>query len=227
MGLALAGASMSKLVVAHDCPDAHLSDLSDLIENYKKSSVAELSTGLRWFYCAGLAATVFIMTAISLSHIHKEVDSPRIKKKYRILFRISIGCVIAGLALARGLNSLDLLSITTALNVSILAFEIYGSSHSSISFFGSQKFLADSIDYIALSSASQEDVRGATTSDKVLDVERVGANVGRTATERVYRANFRRQSINRDLEHTNTLQRSSSTYSSGRTEFLETMYGLR
>lgn len=136
MALALAGASLSRLVVAHDCANAHLDELSDLITDYDKDSVDELSDGLRWFYCAGLGAATFSMAGISISHIHKEFALPRIRKKFRISYRVCVGCVLVGLARAGQLNSLDLIGTTTALIVSILAVEIYGGSNSTTSFFG-------------------------------------------------------------------------------------------
>lgn len=136
MSLALAGASLSRLVVAHDCPNAHLDELSDLITDYEKDSVGELSNGLRWFYCAGLGAATLTMAGISVSHIHKEFAIPRIRKRFRILYRACVGAVLIGLARARQLDSLDLIGTTTALIVSILAVEIYGGSNSTTPFFG-------------------------------------------------------------------------------------------
>ncbi len=139
MALALAGASLSRLVVAHDCANAHLDELSDLIADYEKDSVDRLSDGLRWFYCAGLGVATLSMAGISVSHVHKEFALPRIRKRYRISFRICVGCVLVGLAEARQLDSLGLISTTTALILSVLAAEIYGGSDSKTSFFGSSE----------------------------------------------------------------------------------------
>lgn len=55
MAFVLAGASLSKLVLAHDCSDA---DPHNLWEQYEGRSEAEISNGLRWFYCAGLSISL-------------------------------------------------------------------------------------------------------------------------------------------------------------------------
>lgn len=58
MAFVLAGAALSKLVLAHDTSDA---DPSTLFETYERRSEGEISDGLRWYYCGGLAVTLFCM----------------------------------------------------------------------------------------------------------------------------------------------------------------------
>lgn len=157
MSLALAGASLSRLVVAHDCPNAHLEELSDLITDYEKDSVGELSNGLRWFYCAGLGVATLTMAGISVSHIHKEFALPRIRKRFRILYRACVGGVLVGLARARQLDSLDLIGTTTALIVSILAVEIYGGSNATTSFFGCETGKQTDLTYTAQLEIPQQE----------------------------------------------------------------------
>lgn len=45
LSYALAAATLSKLVLAHDCVDSNVEDLG---EDYQGKSVAELQDGLRW-----------------------------------------------------------------------------------------------------------------------------------------------------------------------------------
>lgn len=59
MSYVLAGASLSRLVLAHDCKDA---DPETLTEAYIGRSEAEVAPGLRWFYSAGLGIALLSMS---------------------------------------------------------------------------------------------------------------------------------------------------------------------
>lgn len=59
MAYVLAGAALSRLVLATDCRDANVDDLTDA---YIGRSEPELSSGLRWFYCAGLGVALLCMS---------------------------------------------------------------------------------------------------------------------------------------------------------------------
>lgn len=61
MGYVLASASLSKLVLAHDCRD---SDTESLGEHYIERSEEEIPDGLRWFYCAGLSIALTCMSKL-------------------------------------------------------------------------------------------------------------------------------------------------------------------
>ncbi len=71
MGYILAAASLSRLVLATDCHDANAEDLT---EAYISNSQREVPTGLRWFYCGGLATALLCMSthlpSLSLSPPH-------------------------------------------------------------------------------------------------------------------------------------------------------------
>ena len=58
MSFVLASGSLSKLVLAHDCPNA---DPSTLAPSYAANSSPSLTTGLRWFYSAGLGISLACM----------------------------------------------------------------------------------------------------------------------------------------------------------------------
>lgn len=59
MAYVLAGASLSRLVLATDCHDANDGDLTDA---YSGSSKPEVASGLRWFYCSGLGVALLSMS---------------------------------------------------------------------------------------------------------------------------------------------------------------------
>ena len=125
MGYVLAGASLSRLVLATDCRDA---DSHDLTEIYVERSEHEISSGLRWFYCCGLGVALLSMSLISLSHVHKEFDGQRLRKRYRLAIRIAIAIIFICLPLTHDLNSLELIATTTGLVVFVLVVDLYGST---------------------------------------------------------------------------------------------------
>lgn len=137
MGFTLSGAALSRLVVAHDCPNA---DVDSLTETYVPSSAETIETGIRWFYCGGLALAMVCLAMISVSHLHRDVATQRIKKKNRLAYRIVVALVWILLPLAGDkLNSLQLVSITAGMTVSVLAVDIYGTSCRCDSFFSFRK----------------------------------------------------------------------------------------
>lgn len=125
MGFVIAGAALSKLVLVHDTSD---SDPRDLFGAYEERSEEELSEGLKWFYCAGLAIALAGMTVISFCHVYKDIPNQRIHKYGRATARFVAAIIILLLPLAQSLNSLDIISITTCLVVLTLWIEIFGAS---------------------------------------------------------------------------------------------------
>jgi low temperature requirement protein LtrA len=122
----LAAATLSKLVIAHDCDNANVEDLG---ETYQARSVAEIDQGLRWYYCAGIAGALLTMTTLSYCHVHKKMENSRLSKTMRLFIRIAIALTILLLPLAKGgLSSLSLIGTTTALTCVALAVDIFGTS---------------------------------------------------------------------------------------------------
>ena len=58
MSFVLGAAALSKLVLATDCSDTKLEDLT---ETYMARSDQEIPVGLRWFYCGGLGIALACM----------------------------------------------------------------------------------------------------------------------------------------------------------------------
>jgi hypothetical protein len=63
MAYVLASASLSKLVLAHDCSDT---DLESLGKHYVERSEDHIPSGLRWFYCAGLGIALLCMSKLHI-----------------------------------------------------------------------------------------------------------------------------------------------------------------
>ncbi|KAL8665487.1 MAG: hypothetical protein Q9202_002192 [Teloschistes flavicans] len=131
MGYVLAGASLSRLVLAHDCGDA---DSETLADAYSGRSEAEVEPGLRWFYCVGLGIALLCMSVISFCHVHKKFEGQRVTKRSRLGLRVAVVVVIICLPLAESLNSLQLVSTTTGLIGLVLAFDLYGCTYVGESF---------------------------------------------------------------------------------------------
>lgn len=63
MAYVIASASLSKLVIAHDCEST---DIETLDEESRNASEEMIPTGLRWFYCAGLGIALIFMSRSQL-----------------------------------------------------------------------------------------------------------------------------------------------------------------
>lgn len=122
----LAAATLSKLVIAHDCDNANIEDLG---ETYQLRSLPEIDQGLRWYYCAGIAGALMTMTLLSYCHVHKRLQNPRLAKRPRLVIRVCIALAILLLPLAKdSLSSLSLIGTTAALVSLALAMDIFGMS---------------------------------------------------------------------------------------------------
>lgn len=63
-----------------------------------------------------------------MTHVHKEFEGQRIKKRYRVACRISAAVTLLCLPLAEKLNSLQMISTTTGLVAFALIIDLYGST---------------------------------------------------------------------------------------------------
>ncbi|KAF2097442.1 hypothetical protein NA57DRAFT_58029 [Rhizodiscina lignyota] len=165
MAFVLAGAALSKLVLAHDNPNA---DPHDLFGSYEERSLPEISNGLRWYYCAGLAIALACMSFISLAHIYKEIPNQRLSKPWRTVVRLAIAVVILLLPLTHRLNSLELIAITTSLVVFALVVELVGASCVHDPFWMETKRHCT---YAARCHISKKELAARTKGGKLIDVE--------------------------------------------------------
>ncbi|KAB5585807.1 bacterial low temperature requirement A protein-domain-containing protein [Coniochaeta sp. 2T2.1] len=133
MGYILASAALSKLVVAADCRD---SPLETLTEFYQLRSEEHVSLGLRFYYCTGLAVALLSMGLISFAHEHKLPVTCRLPKWVRLANRVAVCVVLFALPAAQGVDSLNLIGITTSLSVWVLLVELWGKSCREEAFWG-------------------------------------------------------------------------------------------
>lgn len=135
MSYILAGAALSKMVVATDCPDAPLEALTEF---YQHKSDPEVHLGLRLYYCVGLGVALFSMGLISFSHEHRMPRGAcRLPKWARLLNRAAVCVVLFCLPAvhAEDLDSLKLIALTTCLSIWVLLFETYARACKTESFF--------------------------------------------------------------------------------------------
>ena len=166
MSFILAAASLSKIVIAHDCPAADPGTLAEISRQY---SEAEISDGLRWFYCAGLGIALASMGVISISHEHKITEGQRIRKSQRMAVRFAVAIAIVCLSLARGLNSLQLVGTTTGLVLFVLMVDLYGSTCMGDSFWHGRQ----NCKYLTECRLRRKDIEAAAKAGKTLNMKDV------------------------------------------------------
>lgn len=130
MGYTLAATAMSKIVLAHDCSNANEESLG---EPYDTRSLANVSTGLRWFYCGGLCVALVFSCIISLSHIYRISEDSRLTRESRLIIRFAAAIAILLLPLVptNRLDSLALIGITCSVIIGCLMVDLYGLSQKS------------------------------------------------------------------------------------------------
>lgn len=168
----LAAAAMCKLLVVTDCANAPLSALTPF---YQHRSDDHITEGLRLYYCIGLGLALFSMGLISISHQHRvPLGMCKFSKHIRLANRLLV-CIIFFTLPAAGdrLNSLSLLSITTALSAWTLFFELYGKTCKTQPFFmggGDEK--AERREYTA--NCTQKRLDDARKEDGEIDFVELG-----------------------------------------------------
>lgn len=91
MSFVLGASALAVLVRAHDCPDA---PLDSLFETFIARSKDHISEGLVWYYCGGLGISLFCLSVISLTHVHRKIPNQRLRKETRLAFRVAVSVVI-------------------------------------------------------------------------------------------------------------------------------------
>ncbi|KIV98934.1 uncharacterized protein PV09_09320 [Verruconis gallopava] len=169
MAYVLAGAALSKIVLAHDLGNASSEWLA---EPYNERSEEKISQGLRWYFCGGLSVSMICMTFISMSHTYRTIPNVRLRKGFRLLYRFAVSIAILLLPLAReSLNSLQLVGTCCALVVSILLLEIRGSASSGTTFWGIEEFRRRKGGYSARCHVSRKVLEENIKTGKVVNVE--------------------------------------------------------
>ena len=131
MGFIVATSALSTLVIAADVPNANPEQLA---EPYVGRSEDHFSSGVRFFYCQGLAVALLSMGAIALSHDHREFPTLRWAKRWRMANRIGVCIILFFLPMSESLNSLSLISTTLGLSAWVLIVELFGKACTEDSF---------------------------------------------------------------------------------------------
>lgn len=172
MGYILASAALMKLVLATDVDNADGEDLTYYYAGYADDHV---SNGIRFFYCHGLAIALLFMAVISWTHEHRHPPSLRWGKSHRLANRLAICLIMFLLPLAKELQSLHLIAITTGLTFWVLFVETWGKSSTEDSFFGMRK--GRSLKYRA--HIRRKDLKKVLQKERDEGVERVSAEAVR------------------------------------------------
>lgn len=156
MGYIVATSALSTLVLATDVPNTNPEQLA---EPYSSRAEEHFSSGVRFFYCQGLAIALLSMGVIALSHDHRVPATLRWAKGYRLANRLAVCIVMFCLPMAHSLRSLDLISVTLGLSAWVLIVELWGNSCQDDPFIGEKQ--ACSVRYTA--RCGKKDIQNAAS----------------------------------------------------------------
>ena len=169
MSFVLSAGALAVLVRAHDCPNA---GVETLYETFVSRSEDHISQGLVWYYCGGLGVSLFCLALIGWSHTHRKIPNQRIKKNFRLLFRIAVAIVMICLPLAP-LDSLELVATTTALITCVLVLELVGSTCWGESFWWNTNCSRNKCTYSAKCGVKKEEIEKSLKDGTVVNVEEI------------------------------------------------------
>lgn len=136
MGYIVATSALSTLVLALDVPNT---ERDQLRSPYSERAEEHFSSGVRFFYCQGLAIALLSMAAISLTHSHRTPATMRLSKTVRLINRVVVCIIMFFLPMANHVNSLSLISITLGLTAYVLIVDLWGKSCKDESFFAGRR----------------------------------------------------------------------------------------
>ena len=169
MGYIVATSALSTLVLATDVPNANPEQLT---ESYASRAEDHFGIGVRYFYCQGLAIALLSMGVIALSHAHREPETMRLAKAYRLANRVAACLIMFFLPLAHKLSSLQLVSTTLGITLWVLIVELWGRSSTDESFLPSHQ---DTCKMHAITKAlRRNDSESQSTFDQVDGADRMG-----------------------------------------------------
>lgn len=166
MSFVLGAGALSRLVLAVDLPDSHLEGLTS---TYRDRAEEEIAPGIRWFYCAGYGISMMCMGLISVSHVHREVDGLRLKKRWRLCGRFAVAVILICLPTAENLNSLQLVGTATGLIAFSLMLELWACSRCG------EKLCQRSQPCKYFGHCGKRDLEALVKDGKEVDVEQLGS----------------------------------------------------
>ncbi|XP_014561966.1 hypothetical protein COCVIDRAFT_85608 [Bipolaris victoriae FI3] len=174
LSFVLSASSLGILVRAHDTPSA---PLSSLYETFIPRSEEHIHDGLQWFYCGGLAISLFCLAAIAKTHSHRKIPNQRLSKDVRLVYRAVVAVVILTLPLAH-LDSVRLVGTTTGLIVSVLGVELVGVGCWGENMVWERGCKRDRATYSAKCGVSRGELEKSVREGKVVKVEEIAAREG-------------------------------------------------
>ncbi|KAF1925056.1 uncharacterized protein M421DRAFT_424276 [Didymella exigua CBS 183.55] len=175
MSFVLSAGALAVLVRAHDCLDA---EVESLFETSIPRSDDHISIGLQWYYCGGLGISLLCLAIIAWTHTHRKIPNQRIKKHFRLLFRVAMAIVITCLPLAH-LDSLELVAATSGLVVCVLVLELVGSTCWGESFWWNANCGRNKCSYGAKCSVRKEELEKSLKDGTALNVEEIAKREGK------------------------------------------------
>lgn len=174
MSFVLSASALAVLVRAHDCTNA---PVESLFETFQPRSEDHISEGLVWFYCGGLGVSLFCLSIISLSHVHRKIPNQRLRKETRLVFRMAVSVIIICLPKAH-LNSLQLIATTTGLVVCVLMLDLVGMSCWGENLFWERGCSRSQATYSARCGVKKEELEKSMKDGTVLNVEEIARRDG-------------------------------------------------
>ena len=180
MSFVLSGSALSRIVLAHDFPGARTSTLT---ATFADKSDAEVSIGLRWYYCCGLGIALASTGAVRLSHTFRTMPFLRCPKSYLLTLRFTVALAITLLPLSGDrLNSLELVATTTSLIVLVVIAELIGNTQRGEAFWGFQSGCRKRrCTYSAKCGVTKKDIETSLKSGAVINVEELARRDGQDA----------------------------------------------
>ncbi len=174
MSFVLSASALAILVRAHDCPN---SPVDSLFETYVSLSEEDITDPLKWYYCGGIGIALFCLAIISLTHTHRKIPHQRLRKEYRLLFRVAVSIAIICLPKAH-FNSLQLIATTTGLIICVLVVELVGMSCWGENLFWEENCKRGRAGYEAKCGLKKEELEKSVKEGTVLNVEEIARRDG-------------------------------------------------
>lgn len=165
----LSAGALAVLVRAHDCPNAEVETLYETFIGRPEDHISESLVG---YYCSGPGVSLICLALIAWSQTNRKIPNQRVKKNFRILFRIVIAIVMICLSLAH-LDSLELVATTTALNACVLVLELGGRTCWGESFWWNTNCGRNKCIYSTKCGNEKEEIEKSLKDGTALNVEEI------------------------------------------------------
>ncbi|KAF3037702.1 hypothetical protein E8E11_000079 [Didymella keratinophila] len=147
-------------------------EVETLYETFIGRPEDHISESLVGYYCSGPGVSLICLALIAWSQTNRKIPNQRVKKNFRILFRIVIAIVMICLSLAH-LDSLELVATTTALNACVLVLELGGRTCWGESFWWNTNCGRNKCIYSTKCGNEKEEIEKSLKDGTALNVEEI------------------------------------------------------